>query len=1178
MRVFTGNVFITKSLPAIQQLHDLENTKVKSFREQLENLSDSDFKNSFIASPLKNEGLLHFEYSFTANSKKNGGSIVILRLLETSKLLELFLLENDPLTRIIEAKEKAIGRIELGAGGTRLSGMNYENKLKRSARYYFSFGEGDDINKWSGPYAMQLAGATLKNDKNNVRTIEVTFISNTETMKTWSPKFGAMFTSSEQFKNLGEFVPPDARLSIGSTRRFPLFTDKQDPSTKSKTFSLELNSIITNLFKSYINQLTKNPGNSVVVIPQNFGLMKVTNDSTALLDMEAVGGRRADLRHTTYSANPINVSRLYPGPNQPFKSTFTSTANKDGTQRISASTSFFTQKDLESLGISFEFSKTLEAAKAVRPAVGLAFLRKVGKDSRDLAENIFKKELNDQEEKLVKEIASRKKQNIDREEKRIIEEEEELFIKRTQALRDSRIAEATDKKNNTIASETAKINEFKDFLNNQSGGIPRRILKHPQYGNFIKELEYSGAPPPWYAQAQALGYPPISNNNLRPLLLIAADVKLQKITELENKKEQDKITSANRSYEMDIAPGSRERNSFSKWRAPALREKLQNSKNLQNAAAEGENLEGVSSLRKTFEERKSVLNHIDKKLTGFFQFVEDHGFYGNSLADAWRQRYLTFSIEASSEVTKEGYEGFTALVAPLIRFGSKVKDIQSIEGNDKYSEFDFYEETNIKILKLWKKYGIIDDASKPAYVFGSMKDIRKMLYLEGPGEVSKQAISNVFAMNSLEQFALVPEQLGKGTSNVLMAWYQDNTPRQDIYKDGLAKHKKYVEDFRTNFPVSKQVLSFRHNISNPNVTALEYRLDNYIAALTNMPVNPTIDKSYLGTTRVAAVKELAKSAIRGKVIEKLSKIKGNTVAELTSNSLKGETAGELALTIAEDPALLASKDKNFLDLFSMLLVLKDFDTLSEKAIANGYYTILKPGESRFDQYFKAMLNYTSKLLYKFKLKTTPMFHKLSYLKQPCTLTGLTNSLIGVSKVNEVGSEVDPITKGDPAPYNGEYTIMGYRHVISTSEMFSEFDIYRKGHENKDVLGTASIGEILCQSLKNYLNAIKNYSNKQSETYSTKIQPLNDIGLDDNNGSWTNGWILLKSLFTGDVNATQIVEGVQAARSVKSDEDREAWAEAQSINENLPLIKRINEALKSLGCLEDKNTDTEEVDE
>ncbi len=52
-----------------------------------------------------------------------------------------------------------------------------------------SFGVGDDIRKWSGPYSMQISNAVLNVNPDGVWEIELGFIPNPESIKTFTNRF-----------------------------------------------------------------------------------------------------------------------------------------------------------------------------------------------------------------------------------------------------------------------------------------------------------------------------------------------------------------------------------------------------------------------------------------------------------------------------------------------------------------------------------------------------------------------------------------------------------------------------------------------------------------------------------------------------------------------------------------------------------------------------------------------------------------------------------------------------------------------------------------------------------------------------------------------------------------------------------------------------------------------------
>jgi len=53
MRTLTANVYVTKSLPAIDKLFFAEH-RLQTFQEGLKSLSKTEYEESFVASPMRN--------------------------------------------------------------------------------------------------------------------------------------------------------------------------------------------------------------------------------------------------------------------------------------------------------------------------------------------------------------------------------------------------------------------------------------------------------------------------------------------------------------------------------------------------------------------------------------------------------------------------------------------------------------------------------------------------------------------------------------------------------------------------------------------------------------------------------------------------------------------------------------------------------------------------------------------------------------------------------------------------------------------------------------------------------------------------------------------------------------------------------------------------------------------
>lgn len=262
-KILAGNVFITKDKKVMERLF-LSDSKIPSFSERVSLLNENDNALTFIASPLRNDGLLRFEYSFL--DRANLG--IKVRFIETSKLVEFLLLYNQPmamrLARSIdrELKEKrAQFYSKYKSRANRLNKLRADRKqagesakdqitdkdveelvdrdmatvysdilanknpnflLRHSEEFYFAFGAGDKLEDWSGPYFTRLAGVSLINSEDGARIIEATFTPSNESLKIWNNAFQEAAS-----------LDGNATTSNGLTKRFNSYQDK--PSTHNYT-------------------------------------------------------------------------------------------------------------------------------------------------------------------------------------------------------------------------------------------------------------------------------------------------------------------------------------------------------------------------------------------------------------------------------------------------------------------------------------------------------------------------------------------------------------------------------------------------------------------------------------------------------------------------------------------------------------------------------------------------------------------------------------------------------------------------------------------------------------------------------------------------------------------------------------------------------------------------------
>lgn len=1006
MKTLTGNVYITKSLPAINKIFFNDN-KLKTFNESLDLLSSEEFDQSFIASPLKNDGLLRFEFSVQSNgnASQGRGVMVSIRLLETSKLLEYFLLENDPYARIINKRTDTLQNTikhQIEKGGYRgapvkLASGNFNERIRRSNRYYMAFGSSNNLKDWSGPYSMELATASLRNDDNNSRVIEVTFVPQLASFKSWSPKLGTLLGYNDNLQNINSFVTDKSILEAKSSQ------------TWNNAFNKEYNldKRVRDVLKGYIGSFTNTTGNAVVVFPQIFGSVKIRDRKQF--------GPGEDFLNSDYEFTGGVFTKV-------------EDINESGMKLL---------KTAELIKYLYG-DKSSRVAQAYMEQIGFAVSNQIA--SKQEAENKKKKE---EIEKNFDDFKNGKgPENLEN---------------KFNSLQEKKKNDAVDKS----ASDYNRRRESFEQRAAARAGTP--IVLEPGVGYNLDVIEAfiieqqntvnaTGLPP------TPIGFP--ENGSIEERYSWAIDRELTIALDNILKISDREIAKAENDFEKSLESNSVERKEFARSEKEKALKNLEKESNggdsegpiddANNNANKSEDEKAKSAQQLNFEAKWDILT--DSIVTRFNQKNENV--------------IVKLIMEQRNMAPQEIYDGFSPLVSPLIKFASNVKAKGGINTNGYY---DFYEETDIRVLKLWKKHGIIADAESPAYVFGDMDQIKKLLYLDtDDGPLDTHSINTVFGLAFFDDL--------------------DGTLDSDyglITSESAKRYKAYIKDFDSEFPKSGRTLQFIHNMQGANVTKLDYRLDNYIAALAEMPAKPLVDQGAIATTRLRAARDAMSEIVSPAVTEQLAKFDAQTSLNALVNDFMVAAGGgqervsDLALAIAEEPALYTQRSS--MDLFSMLFFLQNFDRVKELIDNNSTYSIQRnlTYEESFDKYYKAMLDFTMKNLYKCTIRTLPFFGVKSYWEQKCTLAGKVGGLTGYPQRGQTN-----IKKQD-APYNGDYNIFGFRHIIDTKNIYSEFELYRDGFGSGLFFRATqtSVKELLC----GLLNDLVKQKNNQLNTYVNDVQ-------------------------------------------------------------------------------------------
>jgi len=1034
-KVINANVFITKSLPAIEQMHFGDN-RLQTFQQGLSRLTDEELRQSFIASPLKNDGLLRFEFSFESNKSK-GGKRVTIKLLETSKLLEIFLLENDPLARIINSKLKQQVPFKGSGDAYDLMGianeeLSFEDSLKLSNQYYVSFGTSDNVDEWSGPFSMNLVQAKLSNDKFNNRVIEVSFVPNESSLKSWSKNFEKQLGYKGDLSNMSQFMTSETYQSCLGKRHLDLGAD-------GPKHVYDFDFIVRDVVRNYIDAMTSLPGQSVVVLPQKFGAGTIAPGK--------------DKQEGTFFG-PITI----PGESILKEKIFLQKSFLTGGAPVPMGFGNV-DRNLKKLGLNNEYTNILQYSKTSK---GLNdYLEENGFNS--VPENANDATFNVD---VSKRIAEEEEARWEKENSRILEDN---LATLTQA-RDAEVQDAESKREIALAAAAiAPIAQLRVQYLIPFPDIPDTEVRQVATENINaiadRKINYADATFEAGSTEARSNY----DNSQKPGTAAYREVE----NRINAKVGNERLSNINRGLAAFgvtpppasnlLGPGLGASGSRTGTSVKTVTTKNPSLLGFTGAMDDVKNQAVNTDMFRKYELITDAGN-IDAN----FDLVVEAA---NTLAGIPHATYSIF-MEQRNEPPQQTFDGFHPLVSPLIKFSSALKTLD--QAADRSSQFDFYEESDMRILKLWKEAGIIQDSSKPAYVFGDMNQIKSLFYFEeGEELLDDHAIATTFNLGSFDDRS---PSYNHHEANSLALETMAKFSLVNISKDSLSTRNSvgkqmrqaYKEKFFEVFPDDNAIIKFTHNKPRSNVISLDYNIDGYYAALLNMPVRPLLDKSTIGSTRAQVFKKEATKVLGKGVMETLSNYKSfKTFDSFYTNIQKGgKTTVDLALAVTDSEALTKGI-KYDVDLFLLMFLCLNADEVSAD-LEDTSENRLDVNANQIAKYYKKVMDESSRLLVRNTVKTLPMFNIKSYLGRKCVLDGTTGGIVG-------GSE----ELRRPAPYNGDYQIVGYKHVISPNSIFSEFDIVR-GLANTDIPAGATVKKFICKAFSPLLKELDEAQEKADE--------------------------------------------------------------------------------------------------
>tara|TARA_Y100001973_G_C5207894_1_gene343002 strand:+ start:4666 stop:7395 length:2730 start_codon:yes stop_codon:yes gene_type:complete len=178
MKSFPYNAIITKSPEVIDSLFFPTNRQRISFDQFIRDLPEEDKSNLLVLSPGRGYGFLELDINFPEGGGVN--NYVNLKMVDTSEIVDFFVVDRHPVDN------EVIRRLERSDNFFK---DKIQKLIKNSGRFYLSFGVGDDLRKWSGPYSMQISNAVMNVNADGVREIDLGFIPNPESIKVFTNRF-----------------------------------------------------------------------------------------------------------------------------------------------------------------------------------------------------------------------------------------------------------------------------------------------------------------------------------------------------------------------------------------------------------------------------------------------------------------------------------------------------------------------------------------------------------------------------------------------------------------------------------------------------------------------------------------------------------------------------------------------------------------------------------------------------------------------------------------------------------------------------------------------------------------------------------------------------------------------------------------------------------------------------
>jgi len=253
------NAILTRDSAVVDKLFFDELTGVKSFNSRLKSLTSEQVKNSLIISPKTNKDFISLDVSI---AEGRGTRYVVLKVIESNEMLEFFGVTKNGY------EESLLNKVKINSAFTSGGKNNPLQFLQDAARprFFLSFGIGDRLKDWSGPYSLELIDVNVTITSDGVREAEFMFTPAMESLSVFTNK-AYDDTAYSQSHSIFDAKNLEKEKFLAQSYHFI-----KDMNTPEEGWNYCVRSILTEFISKKFTSIPR--GNCMVLLPDDFNAVR----------------------------------------------------------------------------------------------------------------------------------------------------------------------------------------------------------------------------------------------------------------------------------------------------------------------------------------------------------------------------------------------------------------------------------------------------------------------------------------------------------------------------------------------------------------------------------------------------------------------------------------------------------------------------------------------------------------------------------------------------------------------------------------------------------------------------------------------------------------------------------------------------------------------------------------